>query len=282
MTTSSPPLNLLKLHLSSHTWISCIAGRLCPLSHQGSLHKVYLAPLHKIASCIIYYACNFHLFLVTRMYAPKSRSLCQFICCCISGVRNSLSVQFKHSVVSNSLWPHEPQHTRSPCPSPTPGVYPNPCPLSRWCHPTISSSVVSFSSCPQSFPTSGSSQMSQLFASDGQSIGVSASTSALPMNTQDWLIEFCQENALVIENNHFQKQKRRLYTWTSPDGQHQNQIDYILCSQSWRSSLYSQQNQDQQNQDQELTVAQIMNSLLPNSDWNWRKWGKPLDHSGMT
>ena len=68
----------------------------------------------------------------------------------------------------------------------TPGVHPNPCPSSRWCHPTISSSVVPFSSCPQSFPTSGSSPMSQLFASGGQSIGVSASTSVLPMNTQDW------------------------------------------------------------------------------------------------
>ena len=72
------------------------------------------------------------------------------------------------------------------CPSPTPGVHPNPCPLSRWCHPTISSSVISFSSCPQSFPASGSFQMYQLFTSDGQSTGVSASTSVLPMNIQDW------------------------------------------------------------------------------------------------
>ena len=96
------------------------------------------------------------------------------------------SVQFSRSVVSNSLWPHEPQHTRPPCPSPTPGVQPNPCPLSRWYHPTISSSVVSFSSCSQSFPASGSFQMSQLFTWGGQSIGVSASTSVLPMNTQDW------------------------------------------------------------------------------------------------
>ena len=81
---------------------------------------------------------------------------------------------------------HEPQHTRPPCPSPTPGVYPNPCPLSRWCHPTISSSVVPFSSCPQSFPASGSFPMSQLFTSGGQNIGVSAWVSVLPMNTQDW------------------------------------------------------------------------------------------------
>ena len=75
---------------------------------------------------------------------------------------------------------------RPPCPSPTPGVYPNPCPLSQWCHATISSSIISFSSCPQSFPASGSFQMSQLFALRGQSIGTSASTSVLPINTQDW------------------------------------------------------------------------------------------------
>ena len=81
---------------------------------------------------------------------------------------------------------HEPQHARPPCPSPTPGVYPDSCPLSRWYHPTILSSVIPFSSCPQSFPISGSFQMSQFFTSGGQSIGVSASTSVLPMNTQDW------------------------------------------------------------------------------------------------
>ena len=96
------------------------------------------------------------------------------------------SVQFSHSVVSDSLWPHEPQHARPPCPSPTPRVHPNPCPSSQWCHPTISSSVIPFSSCPQSFPASGSFQMSRLFSSGGQSIGVSASTSVLPVNTQDW------------------------------------------------------------------------------------------------
>ena len=94
------------------------------------------------------------------------------------------SVQFSHSVMSNSLRPHEPQYTRPPCPSPTPGVYPNSCPLSWRCHPTISSSVVPFSSSLQSFPVSRSFQMSQLFSSSGQSIGVSASTSVLPMNIQ--------------------------------------------------------------------------------------------------
>ena len=96
------------------------------------------------------------------------------------------SVQFSHSVVSDSLQPHELQHARPTYPSPTAGVYPKPRPLSWWRHPTISSSVVPFSSCPQSFPASGSFQMSQLFASGGQSIGVSVSTSVLPVSTQDW------------------------------------------------------------------------------------------------
>ena len=86
----------------------------------------------------------------------------------------------------DSLWPPEPKHARPPCPSRTPGVHPNPCPLCQWCHPTISSSVVHFSSYPQSFPASGSFQMSQLFTSGGQSIRVSASASVLPMNIQDW------------------------------------------------------------------------------------------------
>ena len=96
------------------------------------------------------------------------------------------SVQFSRSVVSHSLRPHESQHARPPCPSSTPGVHPNPCPSSRWHHPAISSSVIPFSSCPQSFPTSGAFQVSQLYTSGGQRIGVSASTSVLPMNTQDW------------------------------------------------------------------------------------------------
>ena len=98
----------------------------------------------------------------------------------------SIFCQFSCSVVSDSLWPHEPQHTRPPCPSPTPGIYLNPCPPSQWCHPAILSSVVPFSSHLQSFPASGSFWMSQLVASGGQNIGVSASASVLPMNTQDW------------------------------------------------------------------------------------------------
>ena len=96
------------------------------------------------------------------------------------------TVPFRCSVVSNSLWPHGLQHARPPCPSPTPRVYSNSCPSSRWCHPTISSSVSPFSSSFQSFPASGSFPVSQFFASGGQNIGISASASVLPMNTQDW------------------------------------------------------------------------------------------------
>ena len=96
-----------------------------------------------------------------------------------------VSVQFICSVMSDSLWPHELQHARPPCPAPTPGVHSNSHPSSWWCHPAISSSVIPFS-CLQSFPASGSFSMSQLFASGDQSNGVSASASVLPMNTQDW------------------------------------------------------------------------------------------------
>ena len=96
------------------------------------------------------------------------------------------SVPFSRSVVSNSLRPHGLQHTRPPCPSPTPRAYSNSCTLSQWCHPAISSSVIPFSSCPQSFPASGSFQMSQFFTLGGQSIESSASISVLPMNIQDW------------------------------------------------------------------------------------------------
>ena len=94
--------------------------------------------------------------------------------------------EFSRSVVSDSLWPHELQHARPPCPSPTPRVHSNSCPLSQWCHPTISSSVVPFSSCRQSFLASGSFLRSHFFASGGQSIGASASASVLPINIQDW------------------------------------------------------------------------------------------------
>ena len=118
--------------------------------------------------CISLPTCREH--LISKVWAPWHLS----------------SVQFSRSVVSDSLQPHESQNARPPCPSPTPGVYSNPCPLSWWCHPIISSSVVPFSSCPQSLPASGSFPMSQLFSWGGQSIGVSASASVFPMSTQDW------------------------------------------------------------------------------------------------
>ena len=96
------------------------------------------------------------------------------------------SIQFSHLVMSNSLWPHVLQHTRLPCPSPTPGIYSNSCPLSQWCHPPTSSSVIPFSSCIQSFPASGSFPMSQFFALGGKSIVASALASVLPMNIHCW------------------------------------------------------------------------------------------------
>ena len=123
-----------------------------------------------------------------RLYGQPIRVLCYDLILLARKVSRKIHqlVQFSGSITSDSLWPHEPQHTRPPCTSPTPGVRPNPCPLNLWCHPTISSSVITFSSCLLSFPASGSFQMSQLFTSGCQRIGVSASTSVLPMNTQDW------------------------------------------------------------------------------------------------
>ena len=115
-------------------------------------------------------------------------SICELLALSESPISSGVfsSVQFSRSVMSDSLRPHEPQHARPPCPSPTPTVHPNPCSLSWWCHPAISSSVIHFSSCPQSFPASGSFPVSHFFTSGGQSIGVSASKSVLPMNAQDW------------------------------------------------------------------------------------------------
>ena len=126
-----------------------------------------------------------HISLSWQYHADEAKILFCYQACFGKITFLNVSVQFSHSVVSNSLWPHELQHGRPPCSSPTPKVYTNSCQLSQWCHPTISSSGIPFSSCPQSFLASGSFQMSQLFPS-GQSIRVSASTSVLPMNTQDW------------------------------------------------------------------------------------------------
>ena len=109
------------------------------------------------------------------------------------------SVQFSRSVMSDSLQPHDPQQARPPCSSLPPRVYPDSCPLSWWCHPTISSSAVPFSSCLQLFPTSGYFQMSQLFTSGGQNIGVSASISVMPMNTQDWSFRMDWLDLLAVQ-----------------------------------------------------------------------------------
>ena len=150
-------------------------GKLQSIRSQRVRHKwATNTPLKKktwIALCLLMLTCNIY----------NIHKCMRFI-----NINHFSSVQFSHSVMSDSLQPHEPQHSRPPCPSPTPGVHSNSRPLSRWCHPAISSSVVPCSSCPLPFPASGSFPMSQLFASGGQSTGVSASTSVLPMNTQDW------------------------------------------------------------------------------------------------
>ena len=128
--------------------------------------------------------CNFRYFHYSGIYIHLSRYCFSELYYPVFIILNI--VQFSCSVVSNSLQPHGLQHARPPCPSPTPGAYSNSCPLSRWCHPPISSSVIPFSSHLQSFPPSGSFPISQLFAPGGQSIRVSASISVLPMNIQDW------------------------------------------------------------------------------------------------
>ena len=120
------------------------------------------------------------------LYLCRYVSLFIYIHISIHKERCLNSIQFSCSVRSDSLRPHELQQTRPPCPSPTPGVHPNTCPMSQWCHATISSSAIPFSSCLQFFPASGSFPVNQLFGAGGQSIRVSASTSVLPMNTQDW------------------------------------------------------------------------------------------------
>ena len=143
---------------------------------------------HPLQQLLLYQLCSTCLrgLPPSPMTGPESFTKFYWESICMWHWEGISSVQFSHSAVSDSLQPHEPQHARPPCPWPTPGVHPNSCPLSWWYHPTISSSVMPLSSCPQSLPASGSFQMSQLFASGGQSIGVAASTSVLPMNTQDW------------------------------------------------------------------------------------------------
>ena len=136
-----------------------------------------------------------------------------------------ISVQFSRSVVSDSLQPHESQHARRPCPSPTLGVYSNSCPSSQWCHPAISSSVIPFSSCLQSFPASGSFPVSQFFTSGGQSIGVSTSASVLPMTIQDFIpLGWTSLISLQLLSLMSLNSVRQTKTWQSPR---------ICLSKSW-------------------------------------------------
>ena len=167
------PLPLQRLVLC---WCSCWPSK-CPESSSGwrVRHSVLQGnwgnrPLDRYFQELIFWPQSLHLLIFRKALNPFMVT----------------SVQLSHSTMSDALWPHEPQHARPPCPSPTPKVHPNPSPLSQLCHPTILSSVVPFYSHLQSVPASGYFQMSQLFASGGQSIEVSASISVLPMNIQDW------------------------------------------------------------------------------------------------
>ena len=137
----------------------------------------------KALNCYLHFLTTQHAFLYSLYCNHTFKISSSFL---LVKMITLCSLQFSRSVVSNSLRPHGLQHTRPPCPSPTPRVYSNPCPLSQWCHPAISSSVIPFSTCLQSLPASGSFQMSQLFASSGQSIGASASASVFPVNSQGW------------------------------------------------------------------------------------------------
>ena len=203
-TCHAPAMSVSPWLHADHSELSWVAGHV-GLPHPAQCSCRWLAPLtwesreastsqvclstwtlrqgsHHSKHKVVYKIACYHPVTVTDCsHEIKRRSLLGR-----NAMTNLSLVQFSHSVTSDSLRPHELQHARPSCPLPTPRVHPKPCPLSWWCHPTISSSVVPFSSGPQSFPASRSFQMSQLFLSGGQSIGVSASKSVLPMNTQDW------------------------------------------------------------------------------------------------
>ena len=143
------------------------------------LPALRIIPLFLSNLCVMIFCYHFNLYPFMCLFSIGIGSV-------LSTGKSVSSVQFSRSVVSDSLWPHESQHARPPCPSPTPRVHPNSHASSQWCHPAISSSVVPFSTCPQSLPASGSFPMSQLFVWGGQSIGVSALASFLPKKSQDW------------------------------------------------------------------------------------------------
>ena len=160
--------------LSEGVFVRFLYYQVTPPLYTTLLKKKSLCPAHTLELYSTFMECN-------------SSSLEIFICCLIYLANHLfMSVQFSHSVVSDSLWPHGQQHARLPCPSPTTRACSNSCPLSWWCHLTISSFIISFSTYLKSFPASGSFPMSQFFASDCQVIGVSASASVLPMNIQGW------------------------------------------------------------------------------------------------
>ena len=170
------------------------------------------------------------LYILYTLYFNVKLLLKYIMCAC--KLSRFSSVQFSRSVVSDSLRPHESQHTRPPCSSPTPGVYSNSCPSSQSCHPAISSSVVPFSSCPKSLPASGSFPMSQLFTWGGQSTGVSASSSVLPMNTRDWsplgwtswisLLQSCPTLCDPIDHS-----LNHLINWSFPESQKFPLADFL-------------------------------------------------------
>ena len=184
--------SVISTHTSPHCWISSLASLdprplgcyRVPSWAPCVYNNLPLAIWYRFTYGNYIFQC-FSLIFSPTLFFPCWVPMAIILFNVVMGFQFS-SVQFSRSVMSNSLRPHELQHARPPCLSPTPGVHSNSCPTSWWCHPAISSSVVPFYSCPQSLPASGSFPTSQLFAWGGQSIGVSASASILPMNTQDW------------------------------------------------------------------------------------------------
>ena len=160
-----------------HDWVTKQQPQLCYM-HLA----ITCVPVHSLFNLVLNYQIrNSNLYCEIQIY------ICNINIYMYAHTHTHTHItQFSRSVVSNSLRPHGLQHTRPPCPSPSPGACSNSCPLSQWCHPTISSSIIPFSSCLQSFPASGSSPMSQFFTSGGQKTGASTSASVLPINIQDW------------------------------------------------------------------------------------------------
>ena len=175
--------SLLFSHRKTLVWIRCFHAHACFYNYTTYMYCIWY--VYNICE-YVFKQCTINVDILVSQWQTMRSKLSQSLFEELHYLELLIvSVQFSRSVVSDSFWPHESQHAKPPCPSPTPRVYSNTYPSSRWCHPAISSSVVPFSSRPQSFPASGSFPMSQLFAWGGQSIGVSASASVLPMNTQD-------------------------------------------------------------------------------------------------